>query len=82
MSRGTCRDNELLLDLGADPTRPAMTEIRPKARPRASAGIPSCHRRFVLRPTRLRDGECLQEALPHAFVWGGISSRSRTGRLS
>jgi hypothetical protein len=71
MSRGTCRDNELLLGLGAA-TRPAMTEIRPKARPRASAGIPSCHRHFVLRPTRLRDRECLQEALPHAFLALGI----------
>ena len=72
MSRGTCRDNELLLDLGADPPRPAMTEICPKARLRASAGIPSCHRHFVLRPTRLRDGDCLQGALPHAFLALGI----------
>ena len=72
MSCGTCRDNELLLDPGADRPRPAMTEIRPKARPRASARIPSCHRHFALRPRRLRDRECLQEALLHAFLALGI----------
>jgi len=49
-----------------------MTEIRPKARPRVSAGIPSCRRHFALRLRRLRDRECLQEALPHASLALGI----------
>ncbi len=31
------------------PARPAMTEIRPKTRPPASAGIPTCSQHFVLR---------------------------------
>jgi hypothetical protein len=72
MSRGTCRDNGLLLDPGPNRHRPAMTEIRPKARPCASAGIPSCHRHFALRPGRLRDREYPQQALPHAFPGLGI----------
>ena len=73
MSRGTYRDNERTpLRPGADPPRPAVTEIGPKGRPRASAGIPSCDRRFALRPRRLRGDGRLQEALKDEFLVRGV----------